>query len=129
MKDLMPVERIENRIFMIRGQKVMMDHHLAELYGVKTKVLLQAVKRNIKRFPSDFMFQLEESEYGLLRSHFVTSSWGGRRYLPYVFTEQGVAMLSSVLKSERAIEVNIIIMRAFVRLARSSHLIKTWPIS
>lgn len=88
----------------------------SELYGVETKVLLQAVKRNRERFPEDFMFQLTTDEFGNLRSQFVTSSWGGRRYAPYVFTEQGVAMLSSVLKSPRAIAVNIEVMRAFVRL-------------
>lgn len=98
------------------GQKVLLDADLAELYGVETKVLLQAVKRNRERFPEDFMFQLTAEEFGNLRSQFVTSSWGGRRYAPYVFTEQGVAMLSSVLKSPRAIAVNIEVMRAFVRL-------------
>jgi hypothetical protein len=94
----------------------MLDSDLAELYGVATKVLIQAVKRNIDRFPDDFMFQLTKQELGNLRSQFVTSSWGGRRYPPYAFTEQGVAMLSSVLRSDRAIHVNIEIMRAFVRL-------------
>ena len=95
----------------------MFDHDLANLYAVETKVLIQAVKRNLKRFPEDFMFQLNNQEVAILRSQFVTSrSWGGSRYLPYVFTEQGVAMLSSVLNSERAIQVNIEIMRAFVRL-------------
>ena len=96
----------------------MLDKNLAELYGVPTKVLLQAVKRNGKRFPRDFMFQLSLNEFKNLRSQFVTSSWGGRRYLPNVFTEQGVAMLSSVLNSERAIQVNIAIMRAFVKLRK-----------
>ena len=96
----------------------MLDKSLAELYGVPTKVFLQAVKRNGRRFPRDFMFQLRPSEFKNLRSQFVTSSWGGRRYLPYVFTEQGVAMLSSVLNSERAIQVNIVIMRAFVKLRK-----------
>ena len=98
-----PNERIVSRIFLIRGKKVMMDQDLAELYNVKTKVLIQAIKRNIGRFPMDFMFQLTKDEFMDLRSQFVTSSWGGRRYSPYVFTEQGVAMLSSVLNSERAI--------------------------
>src|SRR3989338_697581 len=116
MKELIPQERIEHRIYVIRGQKVMLDRDLAELYGVLTKALLQAVKRNPKRFPRDFMFILTRQEVMNLRSQFVTSSWGGRRYQTYVFTEQGVAMLSSVLKSERAIQVNIAIMRAFVRL-------------
>ena len=89
---------------------------LAELYGVETKVLMQAVRRNIDRFPQDFLFQLTDQEFTILRSQIVTSSWGGTRYLPYAFTEQGVAMLSSVLRSPRAIAVNIEIMRAFVRM-------------
>jgi len=118
MDAIVPIEMIERKIYLIRGQKVMLDSDLAELYGVSTKVLIQAVKRNIKRFPSDFMFQLKNQEVINLRSQIVTSSLehGGRRYLPYVFTEQGVAMLSSVLNSERAIEVNILIIRAFVKL-------------
>jgi hypothetical protein len=93
----------------IRGQKVILDSNLAELYGVETKVFLQSVKRNIERFPSDFMFQLSVEEFRNLRSQSVTSSWGGRRYAPYVFTEQGVAMLSSVLSSRRAVKINIAI--------------------
>lgn len=113
---LIPTERIERSILLLRGQKVMLDSDLAELYGVETRRLLEQVKRNIKRFPSDFMFQLTNQELINLRSQFATSSWGGRRYPPYVFTEQGVAMLSSVLNSEKAIEVNILIMRAFVKL-------------
>jgi hypothetical protein len=118
MKSLVPMETIEKKILLIRGQKVMLDSELAGLYGVQTKVLVQAVKRNISRFPLDFMFQLTTDEGMNLRSQFVTSSsgHGGRRYAPYVFAEQGVAMLSSVLKSKRAIEVNIQIMRAFVKL-------------
>ncbi len=97
----------------------MLDADLAALYGVETRVLVQAVKRNMKRFPSDFMFQLSKKEFDSLRSQTVTSSkWGGRRYPPYAFTEQGVAMLSGVLKSARAVRVNIEIMRAFVRLRR-----------
>lgn len=96
----------------------MLDADLAVLYGVETKVLVQAVKRNINRFPGDFMFQLTDEEFENLRSQFVTSSWGGRRYTPYAFTEQGVAMLSSVLHSNTAIQVNIEIVRAFVRLRR-----------
>ena len=96
----------------------MLDAHLAVLYGVATKVLIQAVKRNIERFPVDFMFQLTTDELQILRSQFVTSSWGGRRYPPYVFTEQGIAMLSSVLRSQQAIQVNIEIMRAFVQLRK-----------
>jgi len=119
MDELIPQELIEQKIFVIRGKKVMLDKDLAELYGVKTKVLLQAVKRNIERFPSDFMYLLTEEEVINLRSQFVTSSWGGRRYLPYTFTEQGVAMLSSVLRSKRAIQVNIAIMRAFVNLRKA----------
>ena len=116
-KSLIPVERIEKAILLIRGQKVMLDADLAELYGVETKILVRAVKRNINRFPTDFMFQLNKEEFDNLRFHFGTSSyWGGRRYPPYAFTEQGVAMLSSVLRSQRAIQVNIEIMRAFIRL-------------
>ena len=115
---IVPIERIEKRIYLFRGKKVMIDSHLAELYGVQTKVLVQAVKRNINRFPEDFMFQITKDEFDVLRSQIVTSNErrGGRRYLPYTFTEQGIAMLSSVLHSERAILVNIQIMRAFVRL-------------
>lgn len=116
MPNLVPIERIENKIYLIRGQKVMLDRDLAELYGVETFVLNQAVKRNIERFPDDFIFQLDEDEFKNLRSQIVMSSWGGRRYPPYVFTEQGVAMLSSVLRSKRAIQMNIAIMRAFVKL-------------
>ena len=96
------IEQVENRIFIIRGHKVMLSTHLAELYGVEPKVLIQAVKRNIERFPQDFMFQLKDEEFKNLKSQFVTSSWGGlRRAIPYAFTEQGVAMLSSVLRSRR----------------------------
>jgi ORF6N domain len=114
---LLPAERIERSILLIRGQKVLLDADLADLYGVTTRVLVQAVRRNLDRFPADFMFQLTREEFALLRSQTVISSqWGGRRYAPYAFTEQGVAMLSSVLRSRRAIEVNIEIMRAFVRL-------------
>ena len=107
---------VENLVYLIRGEKVMFDSDLANLYEVETKRLIQAMKRNIERFPSDFMFQLNNDEYENLRSQIVTSSWGGRRYPPYVFTEQGVAMLSSVLRSPKAINVNIEIMRAFVRI-------------
>ena len=104
---------------MVRRQKVILDCDLAALYGVVTKVLLQAVKRNKERFPADFMFQLSKREWSNLRSQIVTSSsWGGRRSAPYAFTEQGVAMLSSVLRSRRAVAVNVEIMRAFVRLRR-----------
>ncbi len=114
---LIPIERVEKSIFLLRGQKIMLSNHLSGLYGVETKVLVQAVKRNINRFPKDFMFQLSKKEFENLKSQFVTSSWGGaRRALPYAFTEQGVAMLSSVLNSKKAIKVNIQIMRAFVKL-------------
>ena len=113
---IVPTEIVVNRIYFIRGQKVMLDVDLAQMYAVPTKRLSEQVKRNRKRFPTDFMFRLTKAEVANLRSQFATSSWGGRRYLPYVFTEQGVAMLSSVLKSERAVIVNIAIMRAFVKL-------------
>ncbi len=138
---LLPVEQVTSRIFLLRGEKVLLDSDLAELYGVPTKVLNQAVQRNVERFPSDFVFQLSEIEMDavlrsqvvtskaktednslddndILRSQVVTSKEkkGGRRYLPFAFTEQGVAMLSSVLRSPRAVAVNIEIMRAFVRL-------------
>jgi hypothetical protein len=115
---VIPSERIESAIYLIRGEKVMLDRDLALLYEVETKVLNRAVKRNLQRFPSDFMFQLTAEEADRLRCQIGTSNdgRGGRRYLPYVFTEQGVAMLSSVLNSERAILVNIEIMRAFVKL-------------
>ncbi len=110
-------EQITRSILFLRNQKVILDADLAALYGVQTKALVQAVKRNQDRFPADFMFQLNSREVGSLRSQIVTSNGrGGRRYLPYVFTEQGVAMLSSVLRSPRAVQVNIEIMRAFVRL-------------
>jgi len=116
-------ERIRQAILLLRGHKVMLDFDLAGLYGVETKVLNKAVKRNPARFPDDFMFELSEEEFAGLRFQFGTSRWGGRRYRPYAFTEQGVAMLSSVLRSERAVNVNIEIMRAFVRLRAmlSSH--------
>ena len=108
--------QISDVIFLVRGHKVMVDADLAALYGVRTKVLVQAVKRNSRRFPADFLFQLTAEESKNLRSQIVTSSHGGRRTRPYAFTEQGVAMLSSVLRSPRAIQVNIEIMRAFVQL-------------
>lgn len=115
---LVPVALVERRIYLIRGQKVMVDTDLAELYGVPTYRLNEAVKRNRKRFPTDFMFQLNKKETQFLTSQFAISKKGrgGRRTFPYAFTEQGVAMLSSVLNSERAIQVNIVIMRAFVKL-------------
>lgn len=118
---LVPGERIVSAILSIRGEKILLDATLAELYGVETRVLVQAVKRNFDRFPDDFMFQLSAQEFAHLRSQIVISSgWGGRRTEPYAFTEQGVAMLSSVLKSARAVQVNVEIMRAFVRLRRAS---------
>ncbi|MBI5376566.1 MAG: ORF6N domain-containing protein [Candidatus Schekmanbacteria bacterium] len=114
---MIPHELIEKRIFFVRGQKIMLDADLAELYQVSTKRLNEQVRRNINRFPPDFMFKLTNKEYEYLRSQIATSKGrGGRRYLPLVFTEQGVAMLSTVLNSERAIQVNIGIMRAFVKL-------------
>lgn len=121
---LVPAERIEQKILFIRGEKVLLDADLAALYGVETRALVQAIKRNRTRFPGDFMFRLTRPEaeavVAFLRSQNVTSKpgRGGRRYLPYAFTEQGVAMLSSVLRSERAIAVNIAIMRTFVKLRR-----------
>jgi len=115
-----PVQHIiESRIVILRGHRVILSSDLAQLYGVETRALVQAVKRNIERFPDDFAFQLDEKEHAILKSQIVTSSWGGaRRAPPYAFTEQGVAMLSSVLHSRRAVLVNIEIMRAFVRLRR-----------
>ena len=111
-----PVEIIERRIYLIRGQKVMLDSDLAELYEVEPRALVQAVKRNSDRFPEDFMFQLTEEEAQAMRSQFVIASKRNVRFRPYVFTEQGIAMLSSVLRSKRAVQVNIVIMRAFVKL-------------
>lgn len=116
LQTLIAEQKILNRIHVIRGQKVMLDRELAEMYGVETKVFNQSVKRNAERFPKDFMFTLSEKEWENLRSQFVTSSWGGARYRPNVFTEQGVAMLSSILNSKTAIEVNIRIIRVFTRL-------------
>ena len=117
MEVIVQQEVIEGKIYMIRGHKVMLSTDLAELYGVEPRVLIQAVKRNSERFPSDFMFMLTNQEFANLKSQIVTSSWGGiRRANPYAFTEQGVAMLSSVLRSKRAVQVNIAIMRAFVKL-------------
>ncbi|MDP3962647.1 MAG: ORF6N domain-containing protein [bacterium] len=107
----------ENKILVIRGQKVMLSFHLAEIYGIEPRALMQSVKRNLGRFPEDFMFQLTEKEFGNLKSQFVTSSWGGlRRAMPYAFTEHGIAMLSSVLNSPRAIQMNIYIIRAFIKM-------------
>ena len=112
----MELEIIKNSILEIRGKKVMLDMDLAKLYEVETRVLKQAVRRNIERFPMDFMFELNENEIQNLTSHFVTTSWGGQRHKPFAFTEQGIAMLSSVLKSKKAIHMNISIMRAFVMM-------------
>jgi ORF6N domain len=121
MTTLVPIELIASKIYLIRGIKVMLDRDLAELYGVETGALNRAVKRNAERFPEDFMFQMTAEEADLLRCQIGISKpgRGGRRYLPYAFSEQGVAMLSSVLNSKRAIEVNIAIMRAFVQLRRT----------
>ena len=116
MDEIIPVENITRLIYQIRGYKVMLDKDLAELYGVETKRLKEQVRRNIERFPEDFMFELSQDEHENLRSQFATSSWGGTRYVPMAFTEHGVLMLSSVLKSDKAIQVNIQIMRAFTRL-------------
>jgi len=118
---ILPDERIETKIFFIRGKKVMMDRDLAELYGVETRALNQAVKRNIERFPEEFMFQLSEKETEIWQSQIlisqtVISRWGGRRKTPLVFTESGVAMLSSVLNSKKAIQVNIQIIKTFIKL-------------
>ena len=116
---IVPAERVEQSILFIRGQKVMLSTDLAKLYGVEPRELVQAVKRNLERFPKDFMFQLTGAEFINLKSQIVISSWGGaRRAAPYAFTEQGVAMLSSVLRSPRAVQVNIEIMRAFIKLGR-----------
>jgi hypothetical protein len=123
MNPLIPIERIEQKILLLRGQKVMLDRDLAELYGVTTSNLNKAVSRNPDRFPPDFMFNISNEEFDILKFHFGISSWGGTRTLPRAFTEQGVAMLSSVLRSKQAVQVNILIMRAFVKLREliSSH--------
>ena len=112
----MELEQIKNRILEIRGKKVILDFELAKMYQTETKRLKESVRRNLRRFPADFMFELTAEEWGNLRTQFATSSWGGKRYLPFAFTEQGVAMLSSILNSEIAIDVNIAIMRAFVMM-------------
>jgi hypothetical protein len=117
--DLLPVplETVTRRIYLIRGQRVMLSSDLAELYQVEARALVQAVKRNLERFPADFMFQLTDEEYANLKSQNVISSWGGaRRATPYAFTEHGVAMLSAVLRSHRAIRMSIVIVRAFVKM-------------
>jgi len=115
-KSIASVEQIESRIFLIREQKVMLDQDLAELYGVETKRLNEQVRRNSERFPEDFMFQLTDEEFANLKSQFATSSWGGRRKLPYAFTEHGAIMAASVLNSPRAVEASVQVVRAFVRL-------------
>jgi phage regulator Rha-like protein len=117
MANIIPQVSIESRIYTIRGKKVMLDSDLAELYGVETKQLKRAVRRNIERFPDDFMFELTKEEYEILRCQFGTLSWGAHaKFLPFAFTENGVAMLSGVLNSPRAVQVNIQIMRAFTRM-------------
>ena len=107
---------IQHKIFEIRGQKVMLDFDLAQLYEIETKVLKQSIRRNLNRFPSDFMFELTPDEFTSLRSQIVPSSWGGTRYLPFAFTEHGVTMLASILNSDKAININIQIVRAFITL-------------
>jgi len=116
MPDIVPVEIIAEKIFLIREQKVMLDHDLAKLYGVTTGRLNEQVRRNIKRFPEEFMFQISTEEFKNLKSQFAISSWGGTRKLPFVFTEHGIAMLSSVLNSDRAISVNIQIIKTFIKM-------------
>ncbi|MFA5161896.1 MAG: ORF6N domain-containing protein [Elusimicrobiales bacterium] len=116
MKALISLEPVEQRIYLIRGHRVILDFDLAALYDVETKALKRVVRRNISRFPSDFMFQLSSRELQNLRCQIGTSKWGGQRYLPFAFTEQGVAMLSGVINSNRAVQVNIAIMRTFVKL-------------
>lgn len=117
-KQVIPLERVINKIYLIRKQSVMLDRDLAKLYDVETKYLKRAVKRNIDRFPNDFMFELSKDEVENLRCQIGTSNWGGTRYAPMAFTEQGVAMLSSVLRGKRAVQVNVAIMRAFVQLRK-----------
>ena len=121
LHNFIPAEQITNNIYFIREQHVLLDLDLADLYDVETKYLIQAVKRNNARFPVDFMFQLSNNEFEKLRSQIVTSNQGGRRYLPYAFTEQGIAMLSSLLKSNRAVHVSIAIMRTFVQLRKLTY--------
>ncbi len=120
---VVPAERIERSIFLIRGHKVMLDFDLADIYGVTTKRLNEQVKRNLDRFPEDFMFQLTYQEFAILRSQIATSSWGGKRHIPYAFTEHGTVMLASVLNSPVAVNASVQVVRAFVRLRKllSSH--------
>ena len=123
---MMELSIIQSKIYEIRGYRVMLDFDLAGIYEIPTKVLKQAVKRNIRRFPSDFMFELTSEEFANLRSQFVTSSWGGIRYLPFAFTELGATMLSSVLKSDVAIDASILVVRAFVA---TRHLVLNPPVN
>jgi hypothetical protein len=118
MKSLIPAERIEKKIYIIRGQRVMLGQDIADIYGVEVRALIQTVKRNIGRFPRQYMFQLNENEYINLKSQIVISSWGGSRVFPYAFTEHGVVMLSSVLKSKKAVQISLVVVEAFVRLRR-----------
>lgn len=120
----MDIQLIQKKNFIVRGQRIMLDKHLAEMYGVPTKSLNLAVKRNIRRFPVDFMFQLNKDEFENLRFQFETSSWGGTRFYPYAFTEHGITMLSSILKSDTAINVNIAVVRAFIYLKQYNSDIK-----
>jgi len=121
------IELIEHRIYIVRGLKVMIDADLAALYQVETRAVIQAVRRNPDQFPKDFMVQLTAEEFQHLRSQSVISSWGGRRYMPYAFTEPGVAMLSAVLKSTRAVQMSVLIVRASSDFERFSLHTKTWP--
>lgn len=116
MANTLPEIPVDNLILEIRGQKIILDSDLASLYEVETKKLNQAIKRNLERFPEDFMFQLSEDEFANLRSQFVTSSWGGRRYPPYAFTEHGAIMAASVLNTPKAVEMSVYVVRAFVKL-------------
>ena len=118
MKKIVQIEWIQERIYLIRGSKVMLSHDLAQIYGVEPRTLMQAVKRNLERFPADFVFHLENQEVMNLKSQFVISSWGGSRVAPYAFTELGISMLSSVLNNSLAIQINIEIMRTFVNLRK-----------
>ncbi len=117
---IVPIELIESRIHVIRGQRIMLDQDLASIYGVPTGVLNQAVSRNIDRFPEDFAFRLNKTEWANLKSQSVISSWGGRRSFPYVFTEHGALMLANILRSDRAIQMSIEVIRAFINLRRAS---------
>jgi hypothetical protein len=119
MKEIVSIEQISDRIYFIRGQRAMLDRDLAELYGVETKRLKEQVRRNIERFPDDFMFELTKNEFEILRSQFATSSWGGVRYAPMAFTEHGVLMISSVLKNDKAVQVNIQIMDGYGKKANT----------